>query len=242
MANSSPTPTPQRTRDRRTSNGHAPAPLRVAPVSRQRKPALIVVALLLILCSGAVAGMLFLRAGSRTAVLAVARPVPVGHIVTDRDLTVVRISVDPGLRPLAAAARPRVVGRVAAVTLVPGTLLTRAHLSTEPPISSTQAVVGVALKPGQLPGQGLQPGDLVEVERTPPPGSGQEGPARPAEGANPPAEPAPLVRQAEVRNVRTLQTSDAVVVDLVVLRTQAPDVSRAQATGQVSLVLLPGQR
>src|SRR5581483_10050264 len=50
----------------------------------------------------------FSRAGDRQAVLAVARPVAAGQVITAADVTEVRISADPGLHPVPA--RQAVVG------------------------------------------------------------------------------------------------------------------------------------
>ena len=111
-------------------DGRGPRPLRVAPARRQRRPAIVLVGLLLILVGAAVTAQLFLQVGGRTAVLAVARPVTAGHPITGQDLTEVRISVDPALRAVPASERSRVVGQVATVDLLPRSLLTREALAT----------------------------------------------------------------------------------------------------------------
>jgi hypothetical protein len=211
-------------------DGRGPRPLRVAPARRQRRPAIVLVGLLLILVGAAVTAQLFLQVGGRTAVLAVARPVTAGHPITGQDLTEVRISVDPALRAVPASERSRVVGQVATVDLLPRSLLTREALATASVPGAGQAIVGVALKAGQMP-SALKAGDHVMLVLTPPAGSG---------GTAAPPGPAGrvLVEDAEVFDLRQAETDQATVASVVVARGEAADVARAQATGQVSLVLV----
>jgi hypothetical protein len=203
-------------------DGRGPRPLRVAPARRQRRPAIVLVGLLLILVGAAVTAQLFLQVGGRTAVLAVARPVTAGHPITGQDLTEVRISVDPALRAVPASERSRVVGQVATVDLLPRSLLTREALATA-------SIPGA----GQMP-SALKAGDHVMLVLTPPAGSG--GTAAPAGPAG--REGRVLVEDAEVFDLRQAETDQATVASVVVARGEAADVARAQATGQVSLVLV----
>ena len=79
-------------------------------------------------------------------------------------------------------------GERAAVALLPGTLLQRSMVTDADPIPAGMAQVGVAVKGGQLPADGLAPGDRVQVLRLP----GQVA------GAGNPAAPAVLVDEAVV--------------------------------------------
>jgi hypothetical protein len=86
-----------------------------------------------------------------------------------------------------------------------------------------------------MPAEPLRASDRVMLIRTPAAtGSPAPAPAGPAEDAT----SAVLVPQAEVLDVRQLDSGDT-VVSLVVRQAEAAVVSRAQALGQVSLVLLP---
>src|SRR4051794_13598275 len=73
---------------------------RVAPAKPRRNATLIAVGVLLMVTFGLVATVLQVRAGSRTAVLAIARPVPVGQTIERADIQAVRISSDSALRPI----------------------------------------------------------------------------------------------------------------------------------------------
>jgi SAF domain len=211
-------------------DGRGPRPLRVAPARRQRRPALVLVGLLLILVGAAVTAQLFLRVGDRTAVLAMARPVTAGHTITGRDLAEVRISVDPALRAVPVSERSRVVGQIATVDLLARSLLTRDAVAAASIPGAGQAIVGVALKAGQMP-SGLKAGDRVMVVLTPP-ASGGGTVAAGGQAAR------VLVEDAEVFDIRQAETDQATVASVIVARDDAPDVARAQATGQASLVLV----
>jgi SAF domain len=211
-------------------NGRGPRPLRVAPARRQRRPTFILLGLLLVLVAGAAAAQLYLQVGGRTAVLAVARPVPAGHNITGQDLTEVRISVDPALRVVPASERSRVVGQIATVDLLPRSLLTREALAVASVPGAGQAIVGVALKPGQMPND-LKAGDRVMLVLTPPAGGGSTAAPTGETGRV-------LVDDAEVFDLRQAETDQATVASVLVARDDAAAVARAQATGQVSLVLV----
>ena len=121
----------------------------------------MVAGLILVIGCGAGMAALYSGAGERSEVLAVAREVPAGARVTDADLKVVRVGADSSLQLLPTSLRPRVVGRLARVGLVPGTLLTPAHLAQGEVVPSGQSVVAVLLRFGQAPS--LRPGDRVLV-------------------------------------------------------------------------------
>jgi hypothetical protein len=221
-----------------SSPQRAPAParpgrLRVAPPRQRRRPALVALALLLILVGGVAATALYLRATQRNPVLAVARPVTMGHTLTDADLAAVSLSVDPRLRPLPASARSQVVGQAAAVNLVPGTLLLRSMLtSRDRLLQPGQGLIGLAVKPGQLPDE-LAPGDLVQLVRTPP-STGDQPP-----GQVDTTQPGVLASAATVLSVSVPDGSDTTRVSLIVPLDAAGALYRANATGQLALIVLP---
>ncbi len=154
-----------------SSPQRAPAPagpgrLRLAPPRQRRRPALVALALLLILVGGVAATALYLRATQRNPVLAVARPVTMGHTLTDADLAAVSLAVDPRLRPLPASARSQVVGQAAAVNLVPGTLLLRGMLtSRDRLLQPGQGLIGLAVNGVERLGAGRQRHDQGVADR-----------------------------------------------------------------------------
>jgi SAF domain len=210
----------------------APA-VRVGPPPRERRPALLVGAVLLIVVSAAIITSLFLQVGNRTEVLAVARTVPIGRPIAVEDLKRVRIATDPGLHTIPVSAADQVIGKPAATTLLPGTLLTPEQLGASQLPAAGQAIVGLDLKGAQMPvpADQLQPGAKVRIIATPAP-AGTPSPRLDAQGAV-------LVDQAQVFSVQAVETSDTIHVAVVVADRQARRVLRAAASGQAGLVVLP---
>jgi hypothetical protein len=207
-------------------------PLRLGPPQRRRQPTLIVLGLALMLVAAAVAGALYLRVGNRVPVLAMARSVPVGQVIADADLVEVRIAADAGVRTVPAADRRSVVGQAAATTLPEGSLLSPAQLVAQPVPAPGLAKVGVVVRPGQAPAEGLAPGDRVMVVA-----------ARAADAADAggPTPGTVLVREARVYQQRESEATDDVVVTLIVAQQDVATVVRWGAAGQVGLAVLPAQ-
>src|SRR6266498_3381520 len=113
---------------------------RIAPPTRQTRPLLGVVAVLLILVCGAIGAVLHLRAGSRTEVIAVARTIPLGHRITAEDLRRTRISTDTAVETIAAAQADQVIDKVATTTLLPGMLITPEALAATVTPSAGEAI------------------------------------------------------------------------------------------------------
>src|SRR5438477_225733 len=78
------------------------------------------------------------------------------------DLTQVSAADDPSLGLIPAAQASAVVGRTAAVPLLPGTLLTRSLIGDAAFPPAGKVVASLAVKPGQYP-QGLAAGAHVAV-------------------------------------------------------------------------------
>lgn len=204
----------------------SPEPLRVA-ADAARRPGVALAAVVVIGVCAALAGTLLVRADRRTPVLAVARPVAAGHQIGTGDLRVVRVGTT-GVPLVSARDRSTAVGATAKVDLLAGMLLTRDML-TDPFIPGPgEAVVGVALKPGQLPAGGLSASDRVQVVSTGTTGDGSS-----------PSGAVVLVATARVFDVRTDETNELVTISVVVPQQAAAAVARAASAGEASLVLLP---
>lgn len=132
---------------------------------RQRRPGYIALLVLLVVGLAAVGGWLYTTAGQKVAVVVVVRDVPVGQMISRLDLSTVEVAGD--VTAIAGTRLDTAVGQRAAVELLPGTLLQRAMLATGSVLDAGQAQVGLALKGGQLPANGVSPGDVVQVLRLP---------------------------------------------------------------------------
>lgn len=211
----------------RTSPASAPPPVR-----HRQRPWIVAGVLLVVGCSLAFA-IASLRVGGREPVLAVARSVPAGQVLTSADLNEVRIAAGDGLRPVPAAQRGKVIGRTAAVPLVAGSLLTMEQVGPASTLASGEAVVGLALKPGQFP-PGLAPGARVRVIDTGGNATGGSSSLTADAGSA-------LARTATVLGVSDpgVDSSGTTVVSVKASSAEADRVAVAAAAGRAALVLLP---
>jgi len=150
------TSTPSRTGTGRGAGLPEPAP---APgrLPRQRRWGLTAAGVALVVVCAVVAYVLVTTTGLTRSYLAVARNVPYGATISPDDLVVVDMSPAAGLQPIPADQRRHVVGKHAAADLFPGTLLTWVQLTDLAIPAPGQQLVGVELKPGQLPARQLKP-------------------------------------------------------------------------------------
>src|SRR4051794_17537225 len=131
------------------------------PPRRRRRPALLALAVTMVVLGALGAAYLATSLGQTSPVIAVARQVPWGQTITAADLVEARVSGDPALAPIPYADRDQVIGMVAATTLTTGSLLTREALTEEPLPPPGQHLVGVGVTAVQLPTTQLLPGDEV---------------------------------------------------------------------------------
>lgn len=205
-----------------TSRAEVAAALRLAPPpGRQRRWSLAVVGLLLTLGAALAFAVLWMNAGDRRPVLALARAVPAGEVITAADLQVVRVATDPGVAVVPSDRRGRVVGRTAGVELVAGSLLSEAQLGRPTAVGPGEAVVGLPLRSSHLPGR-LRPGDRVAVVDT-----GVNGGRAGA-----------VVTEAKVLSATTT-TDGNVLVSLVVAEPVAGPVTALVAAERARIFLLP---
>ena len=145
-----------------------------------------------------------------------------------------------GVSAIPVADAAELMGKRAAVTIPAGSLLVTADVTIAQPIAAGDAVVGLALKPGQLPSAGVESGDEVMVVQTASLGAPLNPPSVAAGGE---ASTGVLVPQALVFNVDAPPTDGASsasqLVSIELSSTLAATVSAAAAADQVSLVLLP---
>lgn len=132
---------------------------------REKRPAFVALAVVLIVGLAAVGAYLYTQAGRKTPVVEVVNHIAAGHPIHRSDLSTVQVA--GGVTALGGASLSSLVGQTAAVELLPHTLLQRAMVTNAPTLNSAQAQVGVQVKPGQIPADGLNVGDTVEVLQLP---------------------------------------------------------------------------
>jgi len=215
-----------RDRDAAAANGHAVnvASLRLPLATRQRKPGYIALAVVLIIGLAAAFGWFYQSSGAKAPVVVVIAPVAAGHPVLRQDLST--IDVSGGVVAVAGDHMDSVLGEIATVDLLPNTLLQRSMVTSADTLPSGDAQVGVALKGGQVPAEGLSPGDSVEIVALPDKG---------ATGAGQSA--AVLVSSAKVfAAVVDPAQVGGLLVTVTVPAASAVPVAQASGTGLVALV------
>lgn len=183
-------------------------------------------------------------AGQRQEVLVVRQQVPYGSIVTDEDLGVARISLDPGIRSVPTADRGLVVGQVASTRLVPGMVLAPGMVEPEGEPVAGRVLVPLALATERMPAGGLRAGDRILVIDAGSPGSfplGSAAAGSAATGEGPDTMGAGPVRwvPASVVRIGPADVNGMVVVDVTVAAPDGPGLAAAAAQGQVALVVQP---
>ncbi len=201
---------------------------------RERKPALAALAVLLIL-GGALASLsLVLRSGQTVAAIGIARPVARGERIPPSALRQVQVARS-GVDYVPWEQRDQVVRYFAAVPLVPRSLLAHAQVSVSQGAESGQVVVGLALKPGQLPAGQLHAGDTVRVYSVVASASAQNS------GST--SQSKLLVESARIYSVRNADEStvgdSTLQMSIAVDEDEAGPVTQAAANGNVALVLIP---
>jgi hypothetical protein len=207
-----------------------PAATGLAPIRGRRRPWLLGLGALLA-CVGALTVVWLVgAAGQRQEVLAVRADVAYGQVVTAEDITVARVSVDPGVAVLPGADRDVVVGQVATTRLAPGMLLTAGMVEPVGEPGPGRVLVPIAVPAERMPAGGLRAGDRILAVDSQAAGSGAGAVAAP---------PTPI--SATVVRVGPTDINGVTVVDVTTAAASGPALAVAAANGHVALVLEPSE-
>lgn len=203
-----------------------PTPRVVRERSVRRGRLGLAVALMAVFALSAVALLTYV---SRTQpYLALARDVSVGAQLTAADLVTVHLNPAPELKAVPANRTNAVVGKYASVALLAGMLLTGSALVDKPFPAPGEQIVGLSLKPGQMPSTPLRPGFpvlLVAIGEEQTQGQG----AKPAPAA--PTFPATVV------HVIAGARDGTATVSVAVRESEGPLVARLAAQGRLVITL-----
>ncbi|MEW9546983.1 hypothetical protein [Nonomuraea sp. NPDC050783] len=208
-------------------SGPASRKLPVPP--RERKPALAALAVLLILGGALATTMLVLNSGGRVSAIRVTQQIGAGQRIPLEALEEVKIAGE-GVDHVSWSQREQVADSFAAVTILPGTLLTNrmgARTSTE--LGEGKATVGLALKPGQMPA-GIAAGDRIQIIYVP---------SRTSQGQTRVLAPDALVFAA---GGKSGSTGNSGQITVVVDSSAAPEIVGFASTGEIAVAELPGAR
>ncbi|MFI7122650.1 SAF domain-containing protein [Amycolatopsis sp. NPDC049868] len=190
---------------------------------RRRLPHLVAGVLLVVLCVG---GAVWWTTSTqdRVPVLALAKPVPLGHVLTPADLRSIDVSAAPGVALIPADRAESVLGQPMATGLGAGALLTPDAVGAAAIPAVGRAVVAVVVKPGQAPPE-LAAGAPVTVVVTTTAGS--------STGQSPGTS-----WRATVVRVAPVGTDQTTVVSLELDTAGASRLAQVPA-GQLALVMQP---
>lgn len=215
-----------------SSNGHRPTgglPSGVwGPLPTANRPRGYVALAVMLIVGLATLGYWFAtQTGARTPVLVAAHTIQAGQTISRADLTTV--SVAGGVRAVAGDHLSEVVGQTAAVEILAHTPVQLAMVTTTSALAAGQALVGVAVAPGQIPSSGLVAGDLVEVL------------GLPAKSAAVSSVSSPVLATARVFDVRVNPAAEGGTLITVVVPTPAAyPITVASDAGLVALVEVGG--
>ncbi|MFD9356442.1 SAF domain-containing protein [Streptomyces sp. NPDC060031] len=189
----------------------------------------------LIAAGGLFGAVLFTASGERSAVLVVARDVPVGAAITDADIAPASLALDPAVKAVPVAKKSGLVGQRAAVALKAGSLLSPGQVTNASLVKTGDQLVGVALKPSQMPASRLAPGQRVLIVWTPDQAVAATAGGKPGDPVS-----APKTLPATVVAVGVPAPATGVlVVDVAVPSSEGPMLAARVAMGGVALIIAP---
>ncbi|MBB5922188.1 hypothetical protein FHR81_003240 [Actinoalloteichus hoggarensis] len=178
----------------------------------------------LVLACAAGSVWMWTTAGERRAVLAVAHPVSVGHVLTAADLREVQVGADADLPVVDAVAADSVLGRPMGTSLPAGALLHQDAVGTVLVPAANRAMTAVAVPDGRVPPE-VAAGAAVSLVAAPDESA--------SDGAG--------AWAATVVGVTTRETTSTTVLSVELAPDDAREVA-AVADGQISVVVLGGDR
>jgi hypothetical protein len=209
----------------------APVPTPMARLPRRRRLGMVALGIILVVVGAIIAYLLYVTAGVTRPYLAVTHKVPHGATIQANDLTVVDVNPAAGLQPIPASERDQVIGKHAAADLFPGTLLIRDQLTAQTIPAPGQQLVGIELKPAQLPARALKTGDPVILVVVPPVSLAGVPDAQASVGAR------PVSITATVAGTAPPEANGNVRVDVAVSQTDGPTVAAMAAAGRIVIVM-----
>jgi hypothetical protein len=210
----------------------APAGRRPPSATRERKPVLAVLALLLI-AGGALGGLyLVTQNAKRVAAIEITQQISAGQKIPLGAMQQVQIAANSGVNYVPWSEASQVAQFYAGNAIPPGTLLNGAMVVRASSLTSGKDVLGLALKDGQVPGN-LQVGDHIDIYDVS--NANESCPGTPG---------STLSANAVVLavNVPAANSGSSVAADLVVAVTPgtAGQVACNASNGVVGVAVLPG--
>lgn len=206
---------------------HATDP--TAPSVRQRRrPALAALGLALAAVFALTGAWLFSQGGQTQPVVAVKAAITAGQQITAAQLGTVDLPPNTGLTTIDGTEMSTLVGKYATTNLPAGTIITATQVTTTLTPPAGKSIVGIALKPSQMPSRGFTGGDRIQLVVTT--GAGSAGTSAVAPGTH---------WAGTVVCVGPPSDDQTVTVDVQVDSALAVPVASAAGAGNLAAVLDP---
>ena len=140
----------------------APSARKLPGAPRERKPALAALAVVLILGGALAVGYLMLQNAKRVEAIQITQQIGQGQQIPQSAMQEVQVPANTGLHYVPWSQASQVARFFAAETIPSGTLLTSNMAVRTNQLTNGKAVMGLALKDGQLP-SGLTVGDRINI-------------------------------------------------------------------------------
>lgn len=218
-------------RRRRSATAPAGPPDRLPASTRERRPALAALAVLLIVGGALLSALIVLRSGNRTDYLVMSHDVAVGQQLQASDFGTASLA-GTGVSAIPYVDRGPFIGSYATTQLHAGELPVSTMFALKPLAAPGSSLVGVALGDGSRPSVSLQIGDVVGLYFVPT--------ANQATTATTATQVLKAVRVVDVqKSSSSLGGDTGQYVTLLVPDAKAPDVTFDAVTKQLAVVLLP---
>jgi hypothetical protein len=194
--------------------------------SKQKHTTLAVISILLCLGSVTTAVVVVVQRSKRVEVIGISKRIEAGQPIPNTAMEK-KENLSPTGLLIPWAEHEHLGGMVTTVTVLPGTLLTRAMtVSATTEHVPGKAMVGLNLKQGQLP-DSLSRGSRVRIIQTPPGSSVQKGRV--------------LVESARVESMDTQEATRNGHVTVVVDDHLSPEIAMYASRGEITIKELPAQ-
>ncbi len=219
-------------RRRRSAGSSAAGPNdRLPAPTRERRPALAALAVLLIVGGALMSALIVLRSGNRSDYLVITHEIAVGQKLQSSDFGTASLA-GSGVNPISALARNNFVGSYATTRMYAGELATAQLFSVKPLAAPGSSLVGVQLGDGSRPSVALKAGNVVGLYFVP---TGNQ-----AGGATTATQVLKAARVVDVASTANgLGGSSGQYVTLLIPDAKAPDVTFDAVSKQLAVVLLP---
>lgn len=222
------------TKGKRARNGQEQPPdtrpgTAVTPPKLRRRPIMVAAGIAAVSLGALLSVWAYTSSSDTQSVIAVRETINRGELIEEKDLMAVNVSLDPALRPVAAAdASSQVIGKRAALDLAAGGVVTSEQVTDTLLPPADQSIVGVSLSPAMLPANQVKMGDVIRVVEVPGPqaaSSAEEdsGPVRTVDGT--------------VVGIHTDAAGGNTVVNILVPAQDAPEVATWSAGARAALVV-----